>query len=252
MAFITVTHFNKSQLHTLWIYISIALSSLTKLKCSTWRTSGIGEMSITHYYPLSSSSQSLICTVMRSNENLQALHLMNWNHCRRGTQREFNLIQVTLSDSRREDEKEKEDWRGTSCFSVFFLCLLWIVFEHIWAHLFSHRESPVQLTWTISRETKASVEGGGVQLYGQVETQQPHFLLISPSLYSLLVRTWFSVTLTSEFRLSHLDIRNHLHYSAPPPLLLALLSTPLPPPKHFSLQSQQLLRPRQTEAITAT
>lgn len=112
----------------------------------------------------------------------------------------------------------------------FFLCLLWIVFEHIWAHLFSHRESPVQLTWTISRETKASVEGGGVQLYGQVETQQPHFLLISPSLYSLLVRTWFSVTLTSEFRLSHLDIRNHLHYSAPPPLLLALLSTPLPPP----------------------
>lgn len=73
----------------------------------------------------------------------------------------FNLTQVTLHDFSREDEKEKEEWRGDEQVVPSFFCLLRIVFEHIWAHLFPHRESPVQLTQTISRETKASVEGGG-------------------------------------------------------------------------------------------
>lgn len=116
----------------------------------------------------------------------------------------------------------------------------------------------MQLTWTISRETKALVEGGrggGGVLYGQVERQQPHFLLISsPSLYSHLHCTWFCVTSTSEFRLSHLDIHIHLHFSLPILLPLSTLllsgfewSHPLPSPSY--LQSQQLLRPGQTETI---
>lgn len=89
---------------------------------------------------------------------------------------------MTLVDKIRRERKNKEE-RNNS-FLVFFLLAV-IVFEHIWAHLFPHRKSPVQLTWTISRETKASVEGGGFLLYGQVERQQPHFLLISSHLSSL-------------------------------------------------------------------
>lgn len=60
---------------------------------------------------------------------------MNWNHCERGTQWEFNLTQVALHDSSREDEKEKEGWKGEEQvvpgFFFFLFCLLRIVFEHI-------------------------------------------------------------------------------------------------------------------------
>lgn len=114
--------------------------------------------------------------------------------------------------------RKKKEWRGeeqvVSVFFSFYFCLLQIVFEHIWAHLFLHRESPVQLTWNISCETKASVEGGGMLLYGQVERQKPHFLLISYTLNFHSCAPVFCVTLTSEFRLSHLDVNNHLYYSA--------------------------------------
>lgn len=104
-------------------------------------------------------------------------------------------------------------------------------------------------------------------LYGQVEKQQPHFSFnLVCSLLSLAC-TWFCATFASEFRLSHLDVHKHLHYSTPPPPpLTALLSTLLlsgfewSPPPHpptlfgppLYLQSQQLLRPGQTETITAT
>lgn len=63
-------------------------------------------------------------------------------------------------------------------------------------------------------------------LYGQVEKQQPHFSFnLVCSLLSLAC-TWFCATFASEFRLSHLDVHKHLHYSTPPPPpLTALLST---------------------------
>lgn len=57
---------------------------------------------------------------------------------------------------------------------------------------------------------------GRALLYGQVEKQQPHFSFnLVCSLLSLAC-TWFCATFASEFRLSHLDVHKHLHYSTPP------------------------------------
>lgn len=108
---------------------------------------------------------------------------------------------------------------------------------------------------------------GRVLLYGQVEKQQPHFSFnLVCSLLSLAC-TWFCATFASEFRLSHLDVHKHLHYSTPPAsssyrsavysLTVWLWVESTPPPPHplrppLYLQSQQLLRPGQTETITAT
>lgn len=81
-------------------------------------------------------------------------------------------------------------------------------------------------------------------LYGQVERQKPRFHLISSLSLSLSVCTWFCVTSTPEFRLSHVDIYSHLHYSAPPPytalLCILLLSgfeqnNPVPSPPSLAV-----------------
>lgn len=117
------------------------------------------------------------------------------------------------------------------------------VFEHIWAHLFPYWESPVQLTWTISGETKTSWRGGCCFM----ARQHIHILLIwSPSLHS---STWFCVTFTSEFRLSPLDLHNHLHYSISPSSTFSLSGFEGSHPPPFTLLT---CRPRQTETITAT
>lgn len=170
---------------------------------------------------------------------------------------------VTPREKMRKKRKHEEERNELFLFFLFlfFFCLLRIVFEHIWAHLFPHRESPVQLTWTISRETKALVEGGGGAASwpgGEATTTLSFNLIYSPL---SLVCTWFSVTLTFEFRLSHLDVHNLLHYSTPPlvlPLCCLLYTVWLwvvyPPcsPRPPSLQSQQHLKPGQTETGTAT
>lgn len=100
-------------------------------------------------------------------------------------------------------KRESAEMRRTTSSPAFLL--LRIVFEHIWAHLFPHRKSPVQLTWAISCETKASVEegrAGGGLLSGQVE-RQLFLCFFFPSLsYSLsLLYTWFCVTFLPPCRL---------------------------------------------------
>lgn len=143
----------------------------------------------------------------------------------------FNLTRVALPDSRKRDERGRGGRarrRGASFFLVIYLFIFArcrLFFEHIWAHLFPHRESPVQLTQTISCETKASAVGVLLLLSSQVESQQPHFLSFPPPLCSHLYAPGFVL-------LSHLNLqpRNHLHY----------LASPSSPP---SWQFSQLPRP---------
>lgn len=246
MAFIIVTHFNKtSSISSAFIQLWHCLP-LTKLKRSTWDTSGLGEMSITSLLStlLAVANPSLICTVMRSNESLQASCLMNWNHCKGETLGKFNLTQATLPDSGRENENNKKRGgckKGGQVFPVFFLIfiyfgLLQIVSEHIWAHLFPHRESPVQLTSTISRETKASVAagagGGGCCLCFTARWRSTeHTFSLFQRLSSLTPVHLFPVLL------SHLNLDSATLHLQPPALLNA---SRLPPQ---ALQLQQLPRP---------
>lgn len=128
MTFIIVTHFNKTSSISSEFIQAWHCLPLTKLKRSTWDTSGLGEMSIT---PLLSTllpvaNPSLICTVMRSNESLQALCLMNWNHCEGETHSEFSLTRATLPDSGRENENKKrgrmeEGRTSLPCFLYLFI-----------------------------------------------------------------------------------------------------------------------------------
>lgn len=157
MTFIIVTHFNKTSSISSEFIQAWHCLPLTKLKRSTWDTSGLGEMSIT---PLLSTllpvaNPSLICTVMRSNESLQGLCLMNWNHCKGETHGEFNLTRTTLPDSGRENENKKRGGRGmeegrTSLPCFFFnIYLFWPTADCFWTHL-SPSVPPQRVTCAIN------------------------------------------------------------------------------------------------------
>lgn len=156
MTFIIVTHFNKtSSISSAFIQLWHCLP-LTKLKRSTWDTSGLGEMSITSLLStlLPVANPSLICTVMRSNESLQASCLMNWNHCKGETHGKFSLTRATLPDSGRENENNKKRGgckKGGQVFPVFFsnIYLFWPTADCFWTHL-SPSVPPQRVTCAIN------------------------------------------------------------------------------------------------------